>query len=314
MYHTIKKYVYCYATCFTLVLLNLFWAGQEVRAQDNAAPTVKVRRHKKKVKKVDPSRSAPPVKVNRERPRSQNTNFSHKDQYRPPRSMSQSEPAKDNYKRPESLSSSGHVKVSDARPFSEPDAEEGKERSHLPFIDQIFNRHNSYARQKKRYLQGMSYQLGGYQGDWRIRKRNVSPGGGYEDKSIGSFSGHIKRPHPLIQEKVEKNISRYTHRHPGWLRVPTPRAQTRYHEKLASQIHGHQGNIKVKRRRPGENMHPSVHHLARTGKTSYEQKERHRKRRVWITHVFKSKEQPQHLKEKVRKPRYDSKEAEIWNY
>ncbi len=310
MYHTTKKYVYCFAC----IILCLLLAGQAAQAQDNAVPTVKVRRHKKKVKKVKPSRAAAPVKVKHQRPRSQNTNFSHKDQYRPPRSMNQSEPVKDNYQRPKSFSSSGNVKVSDARSFSEPDAEEGKKKSHLPFIDQIFNRHNSYFRQKKRYLQNMSYQLGGYQGDWRVRKKNVSPGGGYEDKSIGSFSGHIKRPHPAIQKKVEKNISRYTHQHPGWLRVPSPRAQARYHKKLATQMHGHQGSIKVKRRRPGDNMHPSVHHMARVGKASYEQKERHRKRRIWITHVFKSKEQPQHLKEKVRKPRYDSKEAEIWNY
>lgn len=315
--------------------------GQYAQAQDKSgAPTVKMRRKKKKVKKVDPNRRGRPVRDNYRRPASEKITFPYNDRYYPPRSISGSEEVKDNYKRPKSITHSGNVKVSDAQPFSEPDAEEGRDRSHLPLIDRVFNRHNRYFRQKERYLQNLSFQLGGYQGDGRIRKQHVAPGGGRVDKSVGrfigrvripsrpaqrrayekisqgsmSFAGHIRRLRPPLQEKVEKNKAYYITGHPGWLRVSTPRAQARYHRKLADRVHRHQGYIRVRRRRPGEHMHPSVHHLARVGKASYEQKERHRKRRIWITHIFKSREQPQHLKEKTRKPRYDSKEADIWNY
>ncbi len=215
-----------------------------------------------------------------------------------------------------------------------------KTRSHLPLLDQLFNRHNRYFRQKERYLKNLSILLNGYQGDARVRKRQIKPDGGHHDKSIGNFkgtvtvpssvaqrrsykkisaeqhgfTGHIRQLRPYQQEKVNENKAYYIGGHQGWLRVPTPKAQTRYHKKLASQIHGYTGDIRVRKRKPGENMHPSVHHLSRVGKASYEQKERHRKRRIWLTHIFKSKEQPQHLKEKTRKPRYDSKETDIWYY
>ena len=262
------------------------------------------------------------------------------DRYQPPRSLSNAGRVKDDYQRPKSISRSEKVKVSDARPLSEPSAEEGQEKSHLPLLDQLFNRHNRYFRQKERYLENLSLQLSGYQGNARVRKSQVAPGGSRRDKSVGnfegkvtfpsrvaqrksykkmsaeqgSFTGHIRQLRPYLQEKVDENKAYYISGHKGWLRVPTPQAQTRYHKKLASQVHQYTGDIRIKKRKPGENMHPSVHHLARRGKASYEQKERHRKRRIWITHIFKSKEQPQHLKEKTRKPRYDNKESDIWYY
>ena len=374
MRHKVKKYLYRYTVCLTLGWLALLLVGEQpVWAQDkDGTPTVKMRRKKKKVKKVNPNRSARPVK-DRHRPApSQPTNFSHKEQYTSPASQPHSGKVKSNYRRPRSLSNSGQVKdayqpprsfqqsgnvkdtyqppasvgrsekvkVSDARPLDTPDAEEGQEGSHLPLIDQLFNRHNRYFRRKERYLQNLSIQLSGYQGGTRILKSRVAPGGSHRDKAVGSFkgivvipsrpaqrkayekvsaehdqfTGHIRQLLPYQREKINKNKAYYIGGHQGWLRVPTPQAQTRYHKKLASRIHQHTGDIRVKKRKPGENMHPSVHHLARVGKASYEQKERHRKRRIWLTHIFKSKEQPQHLKEKTRKPRYDSKETDIWYY
>ena len=273
-------------------------------------------------------------------PRTLSNSKKVKDSYQRPPSLKQSGDVKDTYERPRSLSGGDKVKVSDARPYSEPDAEEGQEKSHLPLLDQLFNRYNRYFRQKERYLKNLSIQLNGYQGDYRIRKSQVAPGGNRRDKSIGNFkgtvttpsrmaqrrsyektsaeqhgfAGHIRQLRPYQQEKVNKNKAYYIGGHQGWLRAPTPKAQTRYHKKLASQIHQYTGDIRVKKRKPGENMHPSVHHLSRVGKASYQQKERHRKRRIWFTHIFKSREQPQHLKEKTRKPRYDSKETDIWYY
>ena len=391
-----RKYWYRYMICLTLGWLALlFVGGQPASAQDKSGTsTVKMRRKKKKVKKVNPNRTARPVRNKHRSAPSQPTNFSHKEQYRPPASKRNSGKVKNGYRRPRSLTNSGQVKdahqppptfqqsgnvkdtyrppksignaekvrVSDAHPS---DAEEGKEESHLLFIDRLFNRHNGYFRRRERYLQNLSIQLSGYQGDALIRKKDIAPGGSHRDKTIGSFqgdtrirknriapggshrdktvgsfkglvvipsrpaqrksyekvssehnqfTGHIRQLRPYQREKINENKAYYIGGHRGWLRVPTPKAQTRYHKKLASQIHQHPGDIRVKRRKPGENMHPSVHHLARVGKASYEQKERHRKRRIWFTHIFKSKEQPQHLKEKTRKPRYDSKETDIWYY
>ncbi|MGB3585338.1 MAG: hypothetical protein WBA23_02305, partial [Tunicatimonas sp.] len=59
---------------------------------------------------------------------------------------------------------------------------------------------------------------------------------------------------------------------------------------------------------------PSVDYLMARKKSSYHKKENYRKRRIWLSQIFKSKDQPKHLKENTRKPRYDKKEAEIWNY
>ena len=280
------------------------------------------------------------VKDTYRRPPTLNQSKKVKDQYQRPPSFNQSGKVKDTYQLPKSISGSDKVRVSDARSFSEPDAEEGQEKSHLPLIDQLFNRHNRYFRQRERYLKNLSIQLNSYQGDARVRKSEVKPGGGRRDKTVGDFKGlitvpsrtaqrrsyekasaeqhrfrgHTRQLRPYQQEKMDENKAHYIGGHQGWLRAPTAKTKTRYHKKLASQIHQYTGDIRVKQRKPGENMHPSVHHLSRVGKASYEQKERHRKRRVWLTHIFKSKEQPQHLKEKTRKPRYDSKETDIWNY
>lgn len=387
MRHKVEKYLYRYTICLILSTVALLWVGEHhAWAQDKSGtPTIKMRRKKKKVKKVNPNRTARPVRDNHRSAPSQPTNFSHKDQYRPPASKRNSGKVKDNYRRPASKLNSGNVKDNYRRPRSRAnsgkvkdnyqappsfqqsgnvkdtykppqsvgrsekvkvsdahtlDADEGKKESHLPLIDQLFNPHNRYFRRKERYLQNLSIQLNSYQGDARIRKNQVAPGGNHRNKTVGSFkglvvipsrpaqrrsykkissehdqfTGHIRQLHPYQRKKVNENKAYYISGHRGWLRTPTPKAQTRYHKKLASQIHQHTGDIRVKKRKPGENMHPSVHHLARRGKASYEQKERHRKRRIWLTHIFKSKEQPQHLKEKTRKPRYDSKETDIWYY
>lgn len=314
----------------------LLLTGQPTWAQDGGnAPTVKVRRKKKKVEKVNPNRPARPVKDKYRSPLSWPASSSPKDTYQRPRSITSSGKVKDNYIPPPSKSRSEKVRASDAQSMDAPDAEEGNKKPHLPLLDRVFNRYDRYHRQKERYLQNLSIQLSGYQGDMRVRKDRGAP-----DKSVGSFkgpvtiparaaqrkaykkvsadhdafAGHQKQLRPYLQRKIEKNKAYYMAHYQGQLRVRTPKGQARYHKKLAAQVHQHEGGIRVKKRFFGSDKHPSVHHLAQKSKTSYQQKERHRKRRVWITHIFKSKEQPQHLKEKVRKPRYDSKETEIWYY
>ncbi len=337
MQHRRKKYFRFPFHHFLVGLVGiLLLTGQPVLAQDGGnTPTVKVRRKKKKVKKVNPNRPARPTKDKYQRPLSLPASSSPKDTYLQPRSITNSGKVKDNYARPPSKSRSEKVRASDADPMSAPDAEDGQDKAHLPLLDQLFNRYDRHHRQKERYLQNLSIQLNGYQGDLRVRKDRREP-----DKSVGSFkgpvtipsrtaqrkaykkvsadhdafAGHQKQLRPYLQQKIEKNKAYYMAEYQGQFRVRTPKGQIRYHKKLAAQVHQYEGGIRVKKRFFGDDKHPSVHHLAQKSKTSYQQKERHRKRRVWITHIFKSKEQPQHLKEKVRKPRYDDKESEIWNY
>ena len=332
-----KKHFCSFARCFLIGAVGtVLFTGQPLWAQDGGnVPTVKVRKKKRKVKKVNPNRPARPVKAKYRPPLSMPASSTPKDTYLRPRSITSSGKVKDNYAPPPSKSRSEGSNTFDARPMSAPDAEEGKDRAHLPLLDRLFNRYNRYHRQKERYLQNLSIQLSGYQGDMRVRKNRGAP-----DKSVGSFkgpvlipartaqrkaykkvsgehdafAGHQKQLRPYLQQKIEKNKAYYMAQYQGQIRVRTPKAQTRYHKKLAAQVHQHEGSIRVKKRFFGNDKHPSVHHLAQKSKASYQQRERHRKRRVWITHIFKSKEQPQHLKEKVRKPRYDSKESEIWYY
>ena len=332
-----KKHFYSSTRCLLIGLVGvLLLTGQPTQAQDGGnAPTVKVRRKKKKVKKVNPNRSARPVKDKYRAPLSLPASSSPKDTYLRPRSITSSGKVKDNYSPPASKSRSEGVRASDAHAMDAPDAEEGKDKAHLPLLDRLFNRYDRHHRQKERYLQNLSIQLSGYQGDMRVRRDRGTP-----DKLVGSFkgpvlipartaqrkayekvskehdafAGHQKQLRPYLQRKIEKNKAYYMARYQGQIRARTPKAQTRYHKKLAAQVHRHEGSIRVKKRFFGNDKHPSVHHLAQKSKTSYRQRERHRKHRIWITHLFKSKEQPQHLKEKVRKPRYDSKESEIWYY
>lgn len=314
----------------------LLLTGQPTCAQEGGeAPTVKVRRKKKKVKKVNPNRPARSTKDRYKRPLSLPASSSPKDTYLPPRSITSSGKVKDKYTPPPSKKGSGKVRASDANPMSAPDVEEGQDKAHLPLLDRLFNRYDRHHRQKERYLENLSIQLSGYQGDLRVRKNRREP-----DKLVGNFkgsvtiparaaqrkayekvsadhsafAGHQKQLRPYLQRKIEKNKAYYMAQYQGQFRVRTPKGKTRYHKKLAAQVHQHEGGIRVRKRFFGSEKHPSVHHLAQKSKTSYQQKERHRRRRVWITHIFKSKEQPQHLKEKVRKPRYDDKESEIWYY
>ena len=332
-----RKHFYSPFRCFFIGLVGvLLFTGQPTKAQDGGkVPTVKVRRNKKKVKRVNPNRPARPVKAKYRPPLSLPASSSPKDTYLRPRSITSSGKVKDNYSLPPSKSRSEKVRAADANLRSAPDAEEGNEKAHLPLLDRIFNRYDRYHRQKERYLQNLSIQLSGYQGDMRVRKDRGAP-----DKSVGNFkgpvlipartaqrkaykkvsadhnafTGHQKQLRPYLQRKIEKNKAYYMAKYQGQLRARTPRGQTRYHKKLAAQVHQHEGSIRVKKGFFGRDKHPSVHHLAQKSKSSYQQRERHRKRRIWITNLFTSKEQPQHLKEKTRKPRYDSKESEIWYY
>ena len=91
MHQKRKNHRYCYTLCWVLGLMLLTMSGHYAQAQDKSGvPTVKMRRQKKKVKRVNPNRPARRVKDNHRAAPSQPTNFPHKDQYRPPASRKNS--------------------------------------------------------------------------------------------------------------------------------------------------------------------------------------------------------------------------------
>jgi hypothetical protein len=96
------------------------------------------------------------------------------------------------------------------------------------------------------------------------------------------------------------------------MKRPTQRAEARYYKKLSEEVHQFNGFTKV--RKPGKDMHPSVEYLGGKTQNSYQQKENHRKRKLFWSHIFRKNDQPKHLDEKQHKPRYDKGESEIWYY
>nr|WKN35811.1 hypothetical protein K4G66_25925 [Tunicatimonas sp. TK19036] len=233
-----------------------------------------------------------------------------RDRYNPPRTRSHSEKVRDGYKLPETISPSGKVRAT--RGLEQPPIEEGQEKAHLPFIDRIFT-NNRFLKKKEKALEKSSAQTTNYQGRQKSKTLNAKTRH-YEktDREQAKVVNGYRTYTRWQKKKIEKNYSRYVHQNGGYLRVPTPKAKSRYFEKLAHKVHEYNGTIK--RRKPGKDMHPSVDYLTAKQKNTYEKKEKYRKRRLWLSHIFKSKDQPKHLKEKTRKPRYDKKEAEIWYY
>ncbi|WKN42888.1 hypothetical protein [Tunicatimonas pelagia] len=248
------------------------------------------------------------VRDNYQRPPSLSPSGVVKDRYRVPESISGSKKVKDQYERPVTISPSGKVKVTEGR--DSPPLEEGQKAPWLPLGNRIFT-NQRLLKKKEKALEKASAQTSSYQGK---QKRGVF----YRKKQqrssseVSSYTGKQRRLPKYIQERVEKNYSKYVHQHRGYWRGPTAQAKSRYFKKLARKVHQYNGDIKRPRR--GKDMHPSVDYLTARQKNSYQKKEKYRKRRIWLSQIFKSKDQPKHLKENTRKPRYDKKEAEIWNY
>lgn len=71
------------------------------------------------------------------------------------------------------------------------------------------------------------------------------------------------------------------------------------------------GHTKLKYKKK-KGMHPSYVFKMGSLKKSHDKKEATRKRWKWLHHKQKNIDQPKAVKEKVKKPRYDAKERDIW--
>ena len=145
-----------------------------------------------------------------------------KDAYQPPRSFQQSGNVKDTYQRPKSDNGGEKVRVSDARPLDTPSAEEGRDKMHLPLLDRLFNPYNRYFRRKERYLENLSIQLSSYQGDGRVRKGRIAPGGSRRDKSVGQFKGNVLIPSRTAQRRSYEKVSAEHEQFTGHIRQLRP--------------------------------------------------------------------------------------------
>jgi len=70
------------------------------------------------------------------------------------------------------------------------------------------------------------------------------------------------------------------------------------------------GNYSTKRY-SRKNLHPSAAYTKRTGESSTKEKQKIFKFKLWVNSIFRN-ERPASEKEKIRKPRYDKGESEIW--
>ena len=188
-----------------------------------------------------------------------------------------------------------------------------------------------YKKKKSRRFEQMSDDVHQHRGNIRQAPPNrVDKQFGYKAQHMSFYGGNMKVLKPDRQDKKLRGTSSdmqqagmykvrkekdkaagYT-TYQGTLKLPTLKARTRHFEKLSAKVHQYDGDIRY--RKPGKDMHPSVYYLKSKNLNSYEQKEKYRRWRLVITHIFDKKDQPQHLKEKKRKPRYDKDESEIWYY
>lgn len=275
------------------------------------------------------------------------------DNYRPPKTIRKPSRIQDQYQRPPSRRVRFHNQPNEDNRLEVPNAEEGGPIEKLSIWQRIFNRKKAtiYAGSRKynppgraegtihggniRYRpadhEKLSQQQHQHQGEiLRAPPKQVEKQFGYKAQYIASYQGWIKVPKPQKQEaqkmalsselqgagmyKVKKEKDRapeYSTFHEQ-LKMPGPKARTRHFEKLAEKVHRYEGDLRV--RKPGKDMHPSVYYLKSRTKNSYEQKEKYRRWRLTLSHIFSKKAQPKHAKEKARKPRYDKDESEIWYY
>ncbi len=119
------------------------------------------------------------------------------------------------------------------------------------------------------------------------------------------FAGHLKvKPNAKI--KTEGMNYR------GSTKVKTRFFQKQYYRKKSRDEQLFAGNYKI-RRTKGKDLHPSANYTGRQVRRSPAGKEINRKWKLLWAKTNKNADQPKHLKEKRKKPKYDPKEREIWN-
>lgn len=145
-----------------------------------------------------------------------------------------------------------------------------------------------------------------YSGD--LKYSSLSRGKGRDIAQAGAMSkGKSKK---RKQEDL-KALSRHMHQHQGNIKVPSLSSRTKYLKNLSQKVNQYEGNIRI-RNVKHKDLHPSVSYLKGKQKSSYGQKEKLRKRKINWFRFRKNSDQPNSVKKKPAKPKYDSRESEIW--
>ena len=335
--------------CLFIIFLSLSAAPQEAHAQekkkmftvkkDRKQPKVKVPKNKQAQKGTNDKYKRPrskkrsgkakdtyaqprsksistQAKDNYSEPRSKKRSGKAKDDYNQPRSKSISTQAKDNYSEPRSKKKSGIARDNYSQPRSKSISTGGRDNyqppptvSHSGVVRDTYKRPRSKSRgEEVKVEEATVYDSPPIK---EGAQKDVKPLVGKNAPSVYyKFAIYKKqRVQGKAQKKYFEKLSDKQSNHTS-IKLPTRRAEAKYYKKLSEEVHTFNGVIK--NRKAGKDMHPSVEYLGSKTKSSYEQKENYRKRKVFWSHIFRKNDQPKHLDEKPRKPRYDKGESEIW--
>lgn len=180
-----------------------------------------------------------------------------------------------------------------------------------------------------------------YQGNIKVtskRKQNKSAAEEalkkkYPDKNYfkgGEFQGNIKRnwttrrnpssPDDALETRPPSKATAKGMEYQGRLKMPTYKKKPNAAEgslkgigpfRASIQASSYQGNIKMRKKRV-EDRHPDFKYLSSRSNGKAEKDKVFSFKLLWSKLFKKSENQPDNLKQKERKPRYDKKEQDIW--
>ncbi len=159
---------------------------------------------------------------------------------------------------------------------------------------------------KEKRMKNKSRQAHQYSGD--LKYSSLSRGKG---RDIAQARAMSKGKSQKRKKDDLKALSRHMHQHEGNIKVPSFSSRTKYLKNLSQKVNQYEGNIRI-RNVKHKDLHPSVSYLKGKQKSTYGQKEKLRKRKINWFRFRKNSDQPNSVKEKPAKPKYDSRESEIW--
>ncbi|MDX2190461.1 MAG: hypothetical protein SFY32_11410 [Bacteroidota bacterium] len=128
-----------------------------------------------------------------------------------------------------------------------------------------------------------------------------------KNKEIANYSGKIDIK--SIQNKAKENSHRHAI-HRGDILVSTAKARESGIRSRARKMSDYRGEIIVTSKRKG--THPSSEYRGGMMKNSYAEKEKLRKQKIKQARKNRSKEDPEYMRKKLPKPRYETEEYKIW--
>jgi hypothetical protein len=131
-----------------------------------------------------------------------------------------------------------------------------------------------------------------------------------KDKEMAKYTGNIPVNFLAKRDKMRRQKERDIANNKGDMLVRTIQKKQKAIRKKDKKMANYQGDIVVRRKRDG--MHPSSVWKGGRMKNSYQAKEKYRKRILKKYGKNNNLEVPNYQKQKVKKPKVDMKESEIW--